>query len=254
MDLNLKGMKALVTGGSKGIGRSCAEVLAAEGCSLHLAARNEKELLETKNNIESKYGVSVAVHPVDLKSGDSARALSKTCGDIDILVNNAGAIPRGDLWQVDEQVWRDSWDLKVFGYINLCRAVYGEMRARKKGVIINIIGAAGERARNDYIAGGSGNAALMTFTRALGASSLNDGIRVIGVNPGLIVTDRLESVLRNAAEAKFGDQERWRELAPKNPSPGEPEDISKLVAFLASDCAKFITGTIVTADGGYSAG
>jgi NAD(P)-dependent dehydrogenase (short-subunit alcohol dehydrogenase family) len=122
-----------------------------------------------------------------------------------------------------------------------------------KGVIVNIIGAAGERPRVEYIAGGAGNAALMAFTRALGARSMKDGIRVVAVNPGLIKTERLETLLKSVAQSRFNDPERWPELIPKDPPPGEPQDVAKLVAFLVSDCAKYITGTIVTVDGGVSA-
>ncbi len=256
MDLNLKGRTALITGGSKGIGRACAEILASEGCTLHLASRNESALRRAKEEIESGYkaaGVAVSIHPADLSRGDEARALAEACGDIDILVNNAGAIPRGDLWQIDEARWREAWDLKVFGFINLCRAAYIRMRSRQKGVIINIIGAAGNRPRIEYIAGGMGNASLMALTAALGAHSLRDGIRVVGVNPGLIRTERLETLLRTAAKARYNDPERWQELMPKDPVPGEPRDIARLVAFLASDCARYITGTVITADGGSSA-
>lgn len=254
MDLHLKGKTALITGGSKGIGRACATILASEGCNIHIAARDEDELKTTANAIESEYRVQVTIHSTDLSRGENAIGLSRACPGIDILVNNAGAIPRGDLWQVNEAEWRESWDLKLFGYINLCRAVYAGMRSRRKGVIINVIGSAGERPRNDYIAGGTANAALMAFTKSLGAKSLDDGIRVIGVNPGLIMTERLENILKSVAKAKFSDAERWTELIPQNPLPGEPDDIAKLVVFLASDCAKFITGTVVTADGGYAAG
>ena len=102
MDLNLRGRKALITGGSKGIGRACAEILASEGCALYLAARNEADLRQTREMIESEFGVSVTIHPVDLSQGDNTRALAGACPEIDILVNNAGAIPRGDLWQIEE--------------------------------------------------------------------------------------------------------------------------------------------------------
>ena len=252
MDLHLKGSKAIITGGSKGIGLACAETLAKEGCLLNLVARSENDLQQVKKDLELRYGVSVSIYPVDLSKGENVRQLAAGCPDIDILVNNAGAIPRGDLWQVEEESWREAWDLKVFGYINLCRAVYPLMKARGKGVIVNVIGAAGERPRQDYIAGGAANASLMAFTRALGAKSLKDGIRVVGINPGLILTERLEMLMQGFARSKFGDPSRWKELLPADPKPGLPEDIANLVAFLASDRAQFMTGTVVTADGGIS--
>jgi NAD(P)-dependent dehydrogenase (short-subunit alcohol dehydrogenase family) len=254
MDLQLKGKKVLVTGGSKGIGRSCAAILASEGCMLHLAARGKGALLGAKEAIAKKYGVTVEVHAVDLSKGDEARTLAKACPDIDILVNNAGAIPTGDLWQVDEPKWREAWDLKVFGYINLCRAVLPQMQKNGKGVIINVIGGAGERPNRRYIAGGAGNAALMAFTKAMGAKSLRDNIRVVGINPGLIKTARLEELMRSLAKARFNDAERWKELLPSDPPPGDPEDIAHMVAFLSSDHAKYISGTIITVDGGTTAG
>jgi NAD(P)-dependent dehydrogenase (short-subunit alcohol dehydrogenase family) len=253
MDLHLRGKVALITGGSRGIGRACAEILASEGCTLHLAARDEAALRQAKEMLEASFSVSVAVHLADLSRGDEARALGEACGESDILVNNAGAIPGGDLWHIEEPQWREAWDLKVFGYINLCRAVYARMRSRGRGVIVNIIGAAGERPRHDYIAGGAGNAALMVFTKTLGARSMRDGIRVVGVNPGLIKTERLEKLLQGLAQARFNDPGRWQELMPKDPPPGEPSDVANLVAFLVSDCAKHITGTVVTVDGGYAA-
>lgn len=250
MDLGLKGKVVLITGGSKGIGLACAELLAAEGCHLHLVARNENDLLQVKKDIESRFAISVSIHAVDLSRGDDARRLASICADMDILINNAGAIPRGDLWQIDEARWREAWDLKVFGYVNLCRAVYPQMKLRGQGVIVNIIGAAGERPRLDYIAGGAANASLMAFTKALGAKSLKDGIRVVAVNPGLIQTQRLETLLQGFAQTKFNDSSRWKELLPADPKPGMPQDIANLVAFLVSDRAQYITGTVITIDGG----
>lgn len=114
-------------------------------------------------------------------------------------MNNAGAIPCGTLWDVDEEAWRNGWELKVFGYINLTRAVYTQMRARGSGVILNNIGNGGQNFDFNYIAGSTGNAALMAFTCALGGCSLEDGIRVIGVNPGPVATERIAKVLRSHA-------------------------------------------------------
>jgi NAD(P)-dependent dehydrogenase (short-subunit alcohol dehydrogenase family) len=250
MDLNLRGKLALITGASKGIGLACARQLAEEGCHLHLASRTRADLERAKETIQARHNVSVTIHAVDLSNGDSARSLASACNDIDVLVNNAGAIPAGDLQAIDEARWRDAWDLKVFGYINLCRAVYPAMKARGGGVIVNVLGSAGERPTWGYVAGSAANASLMAFTRALGGSSVVDRIRVVGCNPGLIRTERMETMLRATAQAKLGDAARWQELIPANPPVGTPEQCGDLVAFLASDRASHITGTIVTIDGG----
>ena len=177
------------------------------------------------------------------------------CDPFDILVNNAGAIPSGTLEEIDEETWRHGWELKVFGYINACRQAYAKMKQRQAGVIINVIGAAGEKPVAPYAAGAGGNAALMSLTRALGGASLDDGIRVVGVNPGPIMTDRLVGALEFRAEKRFGDPSRWRECLDDYPTlgrlPGQPEHIADMVAFLASDLSAFTTGTIITIDGGH---
>ena len=250
MDLNLRGKLALVTGASKGIGLACARQLAEEGCHLHLASRTKADLERARESIQARHNVSVTIHPVDLSDGDAARALAETCSDIDVLVNNAGAIPAGDLQAIDEGRWRQAWDLKVFGYVNMSRAIYPAMKARRRGVIVNVLGVAGERPTWGYIAGSAGNAALMAFTRGMGGTSLNDGIRIVGCNPGLIRTERMETMLRTSAQEKFGDASRWEELIPTRPPVGTPEQCADLVAFLASDRASHISGTVITIDGG----
>src|SRR5205814_4902397 len=208
MDLNLRGRLALVTGASKGIGLACARQLAEEGCHLHLASRTKADLERAKETIQARHNVSVTIHPVDLSNGNTVRALASACSDIDILVNNAGAIPAGDLQAIDETRWRQAWDLKVFGYINLCRAVYPAMKARGGGVIVNVLGAAGERPTWGYIAGSAGNASLMAFTRGMGGTSLVDRIRIVACTPVLIRTERMETMLRASAQAKSGGPPR----------------------------------------------
>ncbi len=123
MELDLKGKSALITGGSKGIGFATARAFAAEGTSLHIAARNTGDLERAREEIIRDFGVPVVFHAVDLTQGHGARELAKVCADVDILVNNAGAIPGGSLEDVDEDRWRQAWDLKVFGYINMMRAI-----------------------------------------------------------------------------------------------------------------------------------
>src|SRR5256886_7950123 len=144
MDLGLKGKTVLITGGSKGIVCACALSFAAEGCDLHRAARN-RELLETvRRTIRAAHsGVDVSLHAVDLRDGTALHNLATACGDSDILVNNAGDIPGGTIESLDESKWRHAWELKVFGYINLTRELFRRMKARKRGVIVNIIGMAG---------------------------------------------------------------------------------------------------------------
>lgn len=252
MELGLRGRTALVTGASKGIGRAVAERLAEEGCALHLAARTKPDLERTSDQITARHQVPVTIHATDLSAGKAAESLADACPDIDILVNNAGAIPAGTVDRVDEATWRAAWDLKVFGYVNLTRAVYSAMKARRSGVVVNVIGAAGERPSASYIAGGAGNAGLMAFSRALGADSPRDNIRVVGVNPGFIETERLH---RLADQMREGNPHGWDDFLAGLPfgRPGRVEEVADLVAFLASDRASYITGTIVTVDGGLSA-
>ncbi len=198
MNLELTGKAALVTGASRGIGLGVAHGLAAEGCRLHLAARTAADLAAAKKDIEAAHGVSVTVHPMDLSESGSARELAEYCGEVDILVNNAGAIPGGDIETVDEETWRAAWDLKVFGYINLTREFLRRMRARGSGVIVNVTGTAGERPQPTYIAGSAGNASLMAFTRGLGSTSLDEGVRVLAVNPGPVQTERIVRLYKTA--------------------------------------------------------
>lgn len=256
MDLHLQGKTALITGGSKGIGKAIAERLAAEGCHLHLAARGLEELEACAAALRANYGVAVSVHPVDLGVGDKAIALAAACGSVDILVNNAGAIAAGSINDIDEATWRGGWDLKVYGFVNLTREMYRLMKAQGHGVVLNIIGiAGGEVTEFNYIAGTTGNAGLAAFTRAMGGGSPADNIRVLGVNPGMTATERLVTLMRQNATNKGLDPDDWRQLTATMPFGrlAEPEEVADLCAFLVSERAAYISGTVVTLDGGLSA-
>ncbi|MDH3739109.1 MAG: SDR family NAD(P)-dependent oxidoreductase, partial [Alphaproteobacteria bacterium] len=175
MDLELNGKTALITGASKGIGRAVAETLAAEGCNVHLASRTEADLAALRDDLSNRTDVQVTIHPLDLSTEGDVQALAEATADVDILVNNAGAIPAGNIAGLEVDTIKDAWDLKVFGYVGLTKALYPKMCERGSGVIVNIIGMAGERPRPAYIAGAMGNAALMALTRALGAESVDHG-------------------------------------------------------------------------------
>jgi NAD(P)-dependent dehydrogenase (short-subunit alcohol dehydrogenase family) len=142
--------------------------------------------------------------------------------------------------------------LKVFGYINLTRAMYTRMKARGGGVILNNIGNGGQNFDFNYIAGSTGNAALMAFTCALGGRSLEDGIRVVGVNPGPVATERIARVLRNHAQRLLGDEARSDELMAGYPlgRAATVAEVADLFVYLASPRSGYTSGTIVTVDGG----
>ena len=254
MELGLKGRTALVTGGSRGIGYGVARVLAAEGCHLHLASRSAADLESARRRIQDAHPVEVTCHALDLSSSPNAKQLTDACGAVDILVNNAGAIPQGTVTALDEKAWREAWDLKVWGFINVTRGIYASMSERRHGVIVNIIGVAGERPTAHYIAGSMGNAALMALTNALGADSPQVGVRVVAINPGAIETDRQVVRWKARAEKELGSADRWRELTTGFPFGrlGTVDEVANMAVFLCSDLSSYTTGTVITIDGGAS--
>jgi NAD(P)-dependent dehydrogenase (short-subunit alcohol dehydrogenase family) len=254
MDLGLQGKAAVITGGSKGIGFAIAEELARERVNLHLAARSRDDLNRAATDLTSRFGVRVEIHPVDLSDRNARDAFACECAHVDILVNCAGAIPGGALDQVGEDAWRAAWDLKLFGYVGITRIIYREMCLRRRGVIINVVGAGGISTNAGYICGGPNNAALINFTISLGGVSVRHGVRVCGVNPGPVDTERM-SYLRRIDEEKVPALERdqWSRQYVGKMAYGRaarPDEISGSVAFLASDRASYISGAMITIDGG----
>jgi len=252
MNLELNGKTALITGASRGIGLACARALANEGCAVHLVSSNAQALDAARSELAAQSAVPVRATSADLADPQARAALLEAAGPIDILVNNAGSIPGGGLQEVDEAVWRASWELKLFGYIDLAKRLLPAMMERGSGVIVNIIGIAAAMPRQDYIFGATANAALSAFTQAVGVHATTRGVRVVGVNPGPCATERLEKLFRARAEAKFGDASRWKELLSNLPfgRPSEPEEMADLVAFLASQRASYLSGVVIDADGG----
>ena len=222
---------------------------------MHIASRSKESLEAAREKIRARHNVPVEIHPADFSNGDTARRVVEAVGHADILVNNAGAIPQGDVFGMTEPKWREAWDLKVFGYVNATRAMLEKMYARKAGVVVNVIGLAGESFNYDYVAGTMGNAGIMAFTRAVGSKSVDHGVRVVGINPPATRTDRMLTRLREQAEKKFGDPERWAELTKHMPfgRAAEPDEVADLAVFLASDRASYISGVVMTLDGGQAA-
>lgn len=131
--------------------------------------------------------------------------------------------------------------------------MFAHMRDRRRGVIINIIGASGQRPKANYICGATANAALMAFTQALGGDSLEHGIRVVGINPGPVATERLVDLMKSSAQDRLGDSERWKELLAPLPQgrAATVDEIAYATAFAASDLSSYTSGTVITVDGGY---
>ena len=134
---------------------------------------------------------------------------------------------------------------------NLARLVHADMKSRNHDVIVNIIGAAGERFNYDYITGSAGNAALMAVTKSLGVRSLHYGVRIVGINPGPVETDRHIYLMKNRARNELGDENRYGELMKEFPlgRAARPREIADMTVFLASVRSAYTSGVIVTIDG-----
>lgn len=251
MHLDLVGRKALITGASTGIGLACAKVLAEEGCSVTLVARDADRLAAVAADLRATASGPVASVAADLSIGDERVRLAAAHADADILINNAGAIPGGGLLDLSMDTWSAAWQLKVLGYVHLTQLYLDAMKGRGRGVILNVIGTAGRSPTYDYICGAAGNAALIAFTSAVGAKAAEWGVRVLGVNPGPTRTDRIITLMKTRAKATLGDEGRWEELVSSSRDRmAEPSQIADAIAFLCSPRASHICGTVVDIDDG----
>jgi NAD(P)-dependent dehydrogenase (short-subunit alcohol dehydrogenase family) len=227
-------------------------VLSQEGMQLVLTARSA-DLLE---EVALSCRAGVAVFPVDLREEEAPRRLVdfalEKFGAVDLLVNNAGATKRGDFLQLSEADWQDGFALKFYGAMRCCREAWPHLMA-SRGCIVNIIGVGGRTGNAEFAIGGAVNAALMNLTKVLADRGIGDGVRVNAINPGAIATDRLQTRISALSETRsISHEEAAAQMAARLGVGrfGEPSEIAKAVAFLASGAAGFCQGAILDIDGG----
>jgi len=255
MEARFKGKTAIVTGASRGIGRAIALRLAGEGAHTVLCARDEKLLDQIVKDIESQGGRASAL-AVDLREMEAAKRVVdftiRTYGQIDIIVNNAGATKRGEFLQLTDEDWADGFALKFFGAMRLTREAWPHLK-KQAGSVLNISGVGGRMPGPQFTIGGSVNAALLSFTKAMADIGIRDGVQVNAINPGSIRTDRFRRMLEtNAAQQGIDVKTAERKLieSARTTRIGEPEDIAALVAFVVSPEGRFLQGALIDMDGG----
>jgi NAD(P)-dependent dehydrogenase (short-subunit alcohol dehydrogenase family) len=259
MELGIERKVAIVTGGSKGIGRATALAFLHEGASVLICARGQQGLDETVAAAGHAARERIDSIAADLMQAAAIKQVVARCVErferVDILVNNAGSARPGDFLQLSDEAWVDDWTLKFFGYVRMAREVLPQMQRQGSGVIINVIGAGGLNPTGNYMIGGAANAALNHFTKALADAAAKYGVRVVGINPGPILTERLlkmRGALSPAAVGQPGD-DAFRGMTPLGRI-GKPEEVADLVLFLASDRGGFIHGANISIDGGTTKG
>ncbi|MEV8372565.1 SDR family oxidoreductase [Kribbella sp. NPDC056861] len=252
MDLHISGQTAVVTGASKGIGLACAEALAGEGVRVIGISRDAGNLAAAQQQLAGK-GLSLEVEAVDLTDPEASAAVFERLGVPDILINCAGAARQLPPAELDSKTLHAAMEAKYFTYMHATEAVVRGMAERGSGAIVNVVGQGGRAANPLHIGGGAANAALMLASVGYAKAYADRGVRVNVINPGLTrtgrVDDRLEAAVRATGRPK---DELAAELVAGIPMGrgGEPREVADVAVFLASPRASYVTGAIITMDGG----
>jgi NAD(P)-dependent dehydrogenase (short-subunit alcohol dehydrogenase family) len=259
MDLGLQGARCIITGASEGIGAATALAFAREGASVGLVARRQELLEKVAADALAAGAPSAVVRAADLADGDALTgaltALIDELGGVDVLVNNAGSSRAGTIEQVDDDAWRESFDLKLMGYVRSMRLVIPVMRAQGSGCIVNVLGVAGTHPSPSYVLS-CFVTALQQLTASVADQVAGDGIRVVGVGPGYTATERVMTPIRRLAEERGVPIDEFVDVFADEQVPvgrlATADEMATWIAVMASGIAGFVTGTQLLVDGGTS--
>jgi NAD(P)-dependent dehydrogenase (short-subunit alcohol dehydrogenase family) len=256
MDLKLAGKKAIVTGGSKGIGRETTRILAEEGCDVAITARDQGRLEDVAKEIASATGRTITPLAGDMSVQEdverSMNAAIEELGGVDILVTCAGSSPGGLLEELTEDQWMSSLGLKFMGYVRTCSVLLPHMRERGAGSVVLVVGNDGLKSSYWELTAGVANAADVNFASAMAEQYGRHGVRVNTVNPGPVNTDRWDGLEKRFALDRDIEQAEARKIVLGTLPLGricEPEEVASVVVFLASPQASYVNGTHVLIDG-----
>lgn len=254
--MKLEDRVAVVSGGSRGIGKAIARALAEEGADIVICARNTESLDATANEIAGETGRRVLSVSADLATLDGCQLLHEAAtsefDQIDILINCAGATKGGPFLELPDELWQEGFDLKFFGAVRLSRLFWPLLTATH-GSVVHIVGGLARTPNPNFAIGGAVNAALANFGKALAGLGLDDDVNVNIIHPGQTRTERLDEMMADQA-ARSGEtpeqvlgatvqRQGIRRL-------GMPEDVAALAVFLCSPEARHIHGTAISVDGG----
>lgn len=251
MDLELAGKTVVITGGTKGIGFACAGAFLAEGARVGIVSRSQANVDRACDELPGVFGM-IADLSDEAEAQRCVDTMEGELGPIDILVNSAGAARRTPPDDLSPSAYRAAMDAKFFSYVNVVDPVVKRMAARNSGVIVNVIGNGGKIASPVHVPGGAANAGLMLVTAGLAAAYADRGVRVLAVNPGLTDTSRVaEGLQADARLASITEAEARQRSVGRIPMGrlARPEEIARVVVFLASGQASYVTGVSITMDG-----
>ncbi|MBV9281266.1 MAG: SDR family oxidoreductase [Chloroflexi bacterium] len=255
MQLGLAGRKAIITGGSRGLGYAIAEELVAEGVDIAICSRHEEEVMAARERLATS-GRTVHAQRADVtRPAEVEDFISRSVaalGAVDILVNNAGRAHPGTFETLTDRDWQEDLDVKLLSMIRCSRAVLPHLRARGGGRIININAVYGKYPDPRFFATSVNRAACLSFTKALAMEVAKDNILVNSVNIGFVVTPQWENIHRRRAP-ELSAEEFFRRMAAEEVPLGrfgQPNEVSGVVAFLAGARASYVTGASIDVAGG----